>query len=369
MGSVTPCSADFFSGTTTPAVCQTATIAGCPNTSGLNFTFSYDAPPSPKGTIVFLSGGSGTVDTGDISAASYYFSQGFEVIQVEWSYDWEVTNAPAQFTGTNTTTNYPANIQVAACRNATLLNYIFNGGNTALYSSGGRCAQGSSAGSAAIAYSLTFYGAGSYLDAVELKSGPPLADLEQGCKEPPAANLLVCPSGQFGCQLGGSSPWQLSPQYTGAKSGVQNWTSDSSCAAGTTTTSTSNQAWLQQSIVNDGTNNPVYSYPTTAMNAWLCASVDQSQAPCVPPSNGFVGDGGQGGSPDDSCPNNSSSQAQIYYAKVASNLPKASFNVYAVQNCDGPEGVDSPNSSVPALNNLDGRDAIEQDMLAHCTKQ
>jgi hypothetical protein len=370
MGSVTPCSADFFSGTTTPAVCQTATIAGCPNTSGLNFTFSYDAPASPRGTIVFLSGGSGTVDLGDVSAASYYFSQGFEVIQVEWSYDWELTNAPTQFSGSSTSTSYPSNIEAAACRNATLLNYIFTGGNTALYSSGGRCAQGSSAGSAAIAYALTFYGAGNYLDAVELKSGPPLADLEQGCEIPNTIQTTICGQNggnQFGCQLGASSPWTLSPEYTGAASGVRNWTGDSSCASSSTTTSTSNQAWLQQSIVNDGSNSPVYSYPNTAMSGWLCQSVDQSTAPCT---GGWSQDNGQNGTPQDSCPNNSSSQAEIYYAKLTSdpnNLPKAAYNIYAVQNCDGPEGVDSPNSTVPALG-TDGRDAIEQDMVQRCLK-
>jgi hypothetical protein len=41
------------------------------------------------------------------------------------------------------------------------------------------CALGDSAGSAAIAYSLAYYGAGSYLDNVELLSGPVLSDIEQ----------------------------------------------------------------------------------------------------------------------------------------------------------------------------------------------
>lgn len=369
VGSTIACSSDFFSDTTVPAVCQSANVAGCPNVSNLNFTYSYDIPSGTiKGTIVFISGGSGTVDAGDANSAGYYFSQGYKVIQVEWADDWELATIPAQFTGNNSTTTYTANIQLAACRNATLLNFIFNTNNSTLYSGGGRCAEGSSAGSAAIAYALTFYGAGNYLDAVELKSGPPLGDIEQGCEVPAAPNLLVCPTGQFGCQLGGSSPWQLSPQYTGAKSGVQNWTGDPTCAAGATTSSASNSAWLKQSIVNDGTNNPVYSYPNTSMSAWLCQSVDQSPTACT---GGFPGDGGQGGTPQDSCPNNSTSQAEIYYAKLTSdptNLPKAPYNIYAVANCDGPEGVTSLNSQVQALNNLDGLDAIQQDMLQRCVR-
>jgi hypothetical protein len=364
-GNVISCTSDFYSDATIPAVCQTATVQNCPSAANLNVTYSYDAPASPKGTIVFLSGGAGTVDAGDVNAASYYFSQGYEVIQVEWSDDWELTTIPSEYGGSDTTT-YTANIQLAACRNATLLNYIFNGGNTNLYNGGGRCAQGSSAGSAAIAYSLTFYGAGSYLDAVELISGPPLANIEQGCVVPTAPELTVCPAGQFGCKLGDSSPWVLGPQYTGAKSGVQSWTGDPTCAAGVTTSSSSNQAWLEQSIVNDGTNNPVYSYPNTSMTAWLCQSVEDSNL-CVGGTNT-----GQGGSPQDYCPNNSTSQAQFYYAKLTgdpSNLPAAPFNVYAVQNCNGPEGVTSTSTNVPALNNIDGQTAVEQDMMNRCVKQ
>ncbi len=181
---VIPCSSDFYSNGAIPAVCQTANLASCPNASNLNFTYSYDNPGSPKGTIVFFSGGAGTSDAGDATAAGFYFGQGFEVVQVEWAYDWEVTNSPVQYTGGSVTTTYAANIEVAACREATFLNFVFNTNNATLYSSGGgRCAQGSSAGSAAIAYALTFYGASNYLDAVELKSGPPLADIEQGCEE------------------------------------------------------------------------------------------------------------------------------------------------------------------------------------------
>lgn len=364
----TTCSTDFFSDPTNPAVCNTAIVTGCPNASPLTFTFSYDVPATtPKGTILFFGGGDGTSDAGDVNAAQYYFSQGFEVIQVEWSYDWELTNEPTANNGGIAMTTYPSNVELAACRGATFLNYVFNMNNSNLYSAGGRCAQGSSAGSGLIAYALTFYGAANYLDAVEFKSGPPIADFEQGCEEPPAADVTICPSGQFGCQLGGSSPWTLSPTYTGAASGVRTWTGDSSCAVpGTTTSASSNSAWLAQSIVNGGTPPGVYSYPTTSMTAWLCQTVDQSQGACTG-GNAY----GQGGSPQDSCPNNSTSQAEIYYAKLTSdpnNLPSAPYNIYAVQNCAGPEGVDSPTSVVPALGNIDGGTAIQNDMTAQCVK-
>jgi hypothetical protein len=346
VGATVTCSGDFFSDSTTPAVCQSATVTNCPNVSDLNFTYSYDTPASPKGTIVFLSGSGGTDDNGDQGPAGFYFANGYEVIQVEWADDWE-------YTGGNDTNTTPANVRLAACRGATLLNFIFNTNNTTLYSGGGRCAEGSSAGSGAIAYALTFYGAGSYLDAVEMKSGPPLADFEAGCEEPPAPDVTICPPGQTQCQLGGTSSWTLSPTYTGAASGVRNWTGDSTCAAGTTTSMASDTAWLQESIVNDGTGSPTYSYPTTTMTAWLCQTIFESNM-CM---------GGQGGSPQDFCPNNSGSQGEIYYNKVTSL-----YNIYAVQNCDGPEGVAGTDPTVAALGNLNGTVAIENDMLAQCVK-
>jgi hypothetical protein len=346
VGSTVTCSGDFFSDSTIKAVCQSATVTNCPNVSDLSFTYSYDTPASPKGTIVFLSGAGGTDDNGDQGPAGFYFANGYEVIQVEWADDWE-------YTGGNDTNTMPANVRLAACRGATLLNFIFNTNNTTLYSGGGRCAEGSSAGSGAIAYALTFYGAGSYLDAVEMKSGPPLADFEAGCEEPPAPDVTICPSGQTQCQLGGTSFWTLSPTYTGAASGVRNWTGDSTCAVPPTTSTASDTAWLQESIVNDGTGSPTYSYPTTTMTAWLCQTIFESNM-CM---------GGQGGSPQDFCPNNSGSQGEIYYNKVTSL-----YNIYAVQNCDGPEGVSGTDPMVAALGNLNGTVAIENDMLAQCVK-
>jgi hypothetical protein len=347
VGAVIPCSSDFYSSSTIPAVCHSATVTNCAGVSDLGFTYSYDAPASPKGTIVFLSGAGGTDDTGDVDFAGDYFAQGYEVVQVEWANEWENT-------GGNGTNTGPGNVRLAACRGATLLSFIFNTNNTTLYSGGGRCVQGSSAGSGLTAYALTFYGAGSYLDAVEFKSGPPIADFEQGCEEPPATDVTICPPGQTQCQLGSTSLWTLSPTYTGAASGVRNWTGDNSCAVpGTTTSSASNQAWLQESIVNDGTGNPTYGYPNTSMTAWLCQTIFESNM-CV---------GGQGGSPQDFCPNNSSSQAEIYYNKVTSP-----YKIYAVQNCDGPEGVAGTDPTVAALGGQNGTTAIENDMLAQCVK-
>jgi len=367
-GAVTPCNSDFYSNSTIPAVCYSANLAGCPNASNLNFTYSYDIPASPVGTVVFFPGGKGTNANGDQTFAGYYFGLGYGIVQLEWADDWELTTIPAQYTGDNNSTTYTANIQVAACREATFLNFVFNTNNTTLYNGGGRCAQGESAGSAAIAYALAFYGAGNYLDAVELKSGPPLADIEQGCEVPNAPAVTVCGQNdgqQYGCQPG-TSPWTLSPTYDQQAITVQSWTNDSTCAGSAPTSTTSNQAWLQQSVVNDGTNNPVYSYPKTAMTAWLCQTIYQQNL-CTG-GNQY----GQGGTPVNNCPNNSSSQGQIYYAKLTSdpnNLPQSHYAIYAVQNCDGAEEVNGPDATVAALGGISGTSAIENDMIMWCPKK
>jgi len=48
------CGSDFFSDSGTPATCYSGVVTGCPNADDLQFTFSYDAPASPKGVIVFF---------------------------------------------------------------------------------------------------------------------------------------------------------------------------------------------------------------------------------------------------------------------------------------------------------------------------
>src|SRR5207237_5887380 len=134
----------------------------------LTFTYGYLAPTGAiNGTVVFFSGGSGTKPSesaDDLSLVGQYFAANYEIVQVAWYTDWEY---PHGLTG--------GNIQYAACRPAAFLKYVH--ATQALYSGGGMCAQGASAGSAAIAYSLAWYGADSFLDKVELLSGPVFSDI------------------------------------------------------------------------------------------------------------------------------------------------------------------------------------------------
>jgi len=351
----------YSTGTTTYYMnCSVATVT-CSNAANLNLTFGYLNPvgivpgiTQAKGVIVYVNGDGGT-SPGNTDYVGSYFTNGYEVVEMAWSDDWEMTYDPFPVTMPPTY----GNVQDAACRPATFLNYVYNNiFNTVLQanSAAGMCAHGDSAGSAAIAYSLAYYGAGSYLDNVELVSGPVTSNVGLGCEFPVPAQVTVCgltnyDGGQYGCQLGpNGSTWTLSPTYLpGANVGVGKWTNDMTCAnanmQGTTTTTTSYSRWLaEDSIVDQGTGPvPTFSYPNTAMSGWLCRSV----------SNGS--------------PNNSSSQGQIFYANIGVSNSPPKYAVYAVDNCDTAEGVEK--GTVPGFYSADfqttpkGFDAITDDMM------
>jgi hypothetical protein len=320
--------------------CYTASVS-CPNTSDVDLAIGYENPSGPGtnlGTIVLLSGDGGvtpvSTDGSEDDYVNFYLNtdpagDGYQVVEWKWhnpdGWGWEDTGI-----------SNGENIQTASCRPATFLWWVYNNlyvNNT--HDTRGFCAQGMSAGSAAIAYTIAYWGGGTSslpLDKVELLSGPVFGDIEKGCVQPPDPVVTVCPSGQTGCQPGSLNPWTASPKYVfGTESHVGTWSGDSHCAydpAGWTT-QTENTTWKNMSIV-DGSLGPIppkptYYYPNTAMSGWLCQSVFQGQQ-----CNGTY----------KYCMNNSSSQGQQYYYQIAQDQPsQPNFNVYAVRNCDGAEGV------------------------------
>ncbi len=306
----------------------------------LGFYYGYTLPSGTNlGTVVLLSGWGGTQPSttqgGELPAAQAY-QQNYEVIQVKWDSAWEQTldTFPPDTFG---------NIQQAACRPAGLLNFVFT--TPLLYQGGGKCAQGMSAGSAAIVYSITWYGI--VLNNIELLSGPVFTDLQKGCKVPADPDVTVC-SGSPSCrEPSGMGSWTATPQFNdGYEAGPRAWINTAACANNNVNNTTIwNAAWYNMSILNPNVTQAQTTYTHTSMNAWLCGSIQGNTEPL-----------------------NLSSSQGWRFQQVATWAPNQS-NINAVENCDGPEGVlgtqaqtyTGPPGGVGTL--------INRDMIAQCQKQ
>jgi len=328
----------------TGASCFSATVQNCANSIDLGFTFGEVLVSNNKGTVVLFNGSGGDQAPGGTDYANYYVQNGYQVVQVVWNSPWETSDVLINYSPT-----FQAySIKDAGCRPATVLNYVYQN----IYPQGkmtgaGMCAQGSSAGSAAIGYALAEYGAYSYLDNVELLSGPVLSDIEKGCVVPKTPSFTVCPASQTYCQTGTppEGGWPDAPQYIPSyNTAVDNWSGiPNACNNGTTTTASQNAAWKQMSIV-DGQIDSIFSYPQTALAGWLCSntSVNCGNAPCQ---------------------NNSAAEGQYFYAQLSGSL--AHDKVYRIDKCSGQEGV-SDGFLPPPNQSTTGLVAIEGDMLANC---
>jgi hypothetical protein len=320
-----PAGDGYASGTS----CFSATVS-CPNTVALGFTFG-EYGSDTNGVIVIFNGGPGDQGVGGADFATDYVAGGFEVVQVVWNSPWELTG-----NGTG------SSIKFAGCRPATVLKYI----STNVYTTGGMCAQGASAGSGAVGYALAEYGAGSYLNNVELLSGPVFGDIEKGCVVPNTPTVTVCSSSQTYCQTGGEGGWPDPPQYVGGdQTSIDNWSGINGCNGTTNTTGSQNAGWKRMSIV-DGLSDSTFSYPQTSMAGWLCSNTSVNCGP---------------GTQYPLCQNNSAAEGQYFYNAVTG---AQSFVVYRVDGCDGPEGVQG--GTVPALGGESGFTAIEKDMVNKC---
>jgi hypothetical protein len=210
-----------------------------------------------------------------------------------------------------------------------------------------------------------------WIDNVELISGPVLSDMAQGCQVPAGPAVQVCGlqncgtppnTYQCGCRLGTSGlTWTLEPTYlSGPNQSVGAWTNNGTCAMGQNTSQSSYNYWLAQSIVDQAPNGsdgaiPSFNYTNTSVGAWLCRSVyNPIIVQCAINFDAQY------------CPNNSSPQGQIFYANFGPNNLPPTYNVYAVDSCNGPEGASDKHSYVSALG-TDGFDAIVADMETSCT--
>ncbi len=317
------------------------------NVAPMGFTYGYAVPSGANnGTVVAFSGGNGTApatnEGKEVLALQYYLSQNLEIVQIKWDSDWEMTQDPIP-------QGSFGNIQYAACRPAGFLQFVYT--NPVLFQAGGgMCAHGFSAGSAAIAYALAWYGAGwgptGYLDNVELLSGPVLSEVDTGCEIPQELALVHVCQGSPTCNPANQS-WSQSPEYiTGDQNYVRAWSNISACAnSSMTNTGQWNSVWNNMSILTSSVTSQQLSFPSTSMHAWLCANVYQGYGPM----------------------NNSTSQGWLFYSDSRVNFMSGSI-VNPVTNCDGSEAVmgqdatavDSQGVVTPAFT------LITKDMVAKC---
>lgn len=304
--------------------CFHGTVEKCSGTDSLGFSFGVADPQSYiSGTIVFHDGGGGTTPYSEPEYGVKYLAAHYRVIFLAWDSDWEDTS------------NDPLGVSIkdAACRPATLFHYLYQN----YYTEGGMCAQGFSAGSGALGYSLAWYGSASYLDNVELLSGPVFSDIDAGCRVPNPPAVTVCATGQYGCS---GAEWPDPPSYVrGEQELVGPWSGWNSCNEGKPTSALAQSAWKAMSIV-DGTSNPSFIYPKTAMAGWLCSNVNTVQ-------------------------NNSAAEGNFFYLQFTNSSQAAQFSVTRIDHCHGVEGVtrgETPEGE-------GGFDAISDNMIVGCVKR
>jgi hypothetical protein len=321
------------------------------NVAEIGFTFGVLGSGGSGGTIVLFSHGDGTSIDFDPALIAWYNAspQNFQTVEVVWEepnstnpFPWEQSQTSSQSSLTS--------IKQAACRPATLLNWLYNN----IYGSGGMCAEGISAGSAAIAYSMAEYNV-DYLDAVEFHSGPPLADIRAGCVNDPDTTYTVCGNSNY-CNSGTEGSWSASLGYISpAPTDIDQWTNQSNPTCTTVANGSADaNAYKAMSIV-DGETDSTFYYPSTSVNIWVCAASNTN--PVCGVSNP---------SPNNSGPEADFFADQLYHAGSA-------INEYRVDYCGGsnPSSEDVGSGLVP--DNLYGlgtcalgQTVIRKDMAHNC---
>jgi hypothetical protein len=137
-----------------------------------------------------------------------------------------------------------------------------------------------------------------------------------------------------------AASWPDSPAYVGGDiTAIDAWSGKPTCNGSQTTSKAANLSWQTMSIV-DGTDNPSFSYPQTAMAGWLCSNIAGSQ-------------------------NNSAAQGEFFYEQFTNSTQTAGYSVTRIDNCSGNEGVSD--GTIPQGES--GYNAISQDMIAGCIKR
>lgn len=256
-------------GTDIQTVCYHAVVS-CPQLPDLGITYGIATPTTPSnGTVVFIRGAGGTITLPgnlhkEIPFDLYHAS--YQTIQAAWDDWWQVTG----WSGSGS-------FKVAACREATYLNFMYTNyyltdtNNTA---TAGMCVHAQSASAGALALSMTFYGAGDFIDKAIYVSGPEYSNLVQGCvPNSPPASICTQPNGKTanGCNTFAGS-WSESPNYhNGSASNIGNQLGDNPpCDDPNHTYTASDITTLTDTSLLDGLSDASYTYPKTAIAAYEC---------------------------------------------------------------------------------------------------
>jgi hypothetical protein len=223
------CSSGFSNG----ATCQSATVS-CPGMADIDVTWG-SVGTGRAGRIVVIGGNGATVPAG-ADLAEKYTEAGFKETQITFASDWEVDG----------------NLLAAACRPATVLDYLHS------QTKGAYCGQGISAGSGALGYGLAWYGLDADLDNVELTVGPVFSNIVEGCEVPYAPPVTVRPTNGV--------PFNDDPQYNLEWTSMSTWTSTACLPKGGSSEKDLAEE-AAQSIIQTGA---TLSFPHTSLAAWDC---------------------------------------------------------------------------------------------------
>ena len=290
------------------AVCQRLTIS-CSGTQDIASTVGYKANRNPSGVgtgkTIFIMNGAPWSAPGLSPFVHQYLNDGYDIVQATWPSRWEETGkAP--------------NLLIAACRPATLLNWVYR--NYAPY---GLRVHAASAGAGALAYALTWYGLDSEVATAELDSGPVYSDIVRGCETPaPKPVELIASDG---------TSWFNDPQYVEGSVGHLTTYTGHTCTSNYKTSSTTDEDWRQQSIKAPG---GIRHFPNTHLAGWLCQTAELT--------------------------NNAAAQGYLWLSDVTDMNGPVTIN--AILNCRGYEEVES---GTWESNGVSGFEAILADMEAN----
>jgi hypothetical protein len=228
----------------------------CPNAAALDVSVRVTEPTgTAKGTIVLHSGLGGTsfFNAGGNDDLLYgYLAAGYRLVDVKWA-------GAAPLGGWwNVMSGGPQSAKAGACRPATLFKWVFDNVH-----GGARdnafCGQGHSGGSAAMSYSLAWYGLGDFFDYVMLTQGPPLGRMDCGCDRD-AADCTPPP-------LPGITEADLiagMPLPTTTIDGIEPIDNECNSPA---ITAANVKTLYDDSVASEG---GVFSYPDTGLSEWYC---------------------------------------------------------------------------------------------------